>query len=415
MSSRPSAAHRLVCVAAVLIACARPQSGGADDWPHWRGPHDDGISREANWSSDWPTTGPTVAWRANVGTGFSSIAVANGRAYTAGHRAGNDTIYCFDAERGTVLWEHTYPAALVDNLHEGGPAATPTVDSQRLYTLSKDGQLFCLATSDGKVIWQQNVGQLAGVEMPTWGFSSSVFIADGKAIVDAGRTLALDQLTGKLAWQTQIYSPGYGTAAPCTFDGADCVAVLNNDELIVVRVSDGAPIASHPWTTDYATSSTTPIVVGDRVFISTGYQRGCALLQRAGERFDLIYENKNMSNHMATCVLWNDHLYGFDGNSHNPRLVKLTCLDFATGEVRWSQRGFGCGSLLLAGGKLLILSDDGELVIADADPGKFHELARARVLDGRCWTVPTLANGRLYCRDAVGDLVCLDLRHGTPP
>jgi outer membrane protein assembly factor BamB len=232
-------------------------------------------------------------------------------------------------------------------------------------------------------------------------------------VLEVGCTLALDKRTGELIWKTAPYNPGYGSPAPCTVDGAACIAVLNNEALLLVRLSDGKVLASHAWTTDYDTSSTTPIVVGDTFFISTGYKRGCALLKLNGDRFDVVYENNKMSNHMANCVLDNGCLYGFDGNSHNSRLVSLVCMDYATGEVKWSQRGLGCGSLMLAGGRLLALSDEGELACIAADPSKYHEIARAKVIDGRCWTVPVLAGGRVYCRTAAGDVVCVDLR--TPP
>ncbi|HEX4128708.1 MAG TPA: PQQ-binding-like beta-propeller repeat protein [Pirellulales bacterium] len=402
--------RQVLFATALLFAC----SARAEDWPVWRGPHHDCISRETDWINDWDSAGPPVAWRANVGTGLSSVSIAAGKLFTAGHRDGQDTIYCLEAQTGKLLWQHAYPAPLVDNLHEGGPAATPTVDGRHVYTLSKDGQLFCLAVDTGAIVWQQNIGTLADVAMPEWGFSCSPLVVGEKLIVDAGATLALDKHSGKLLWKTAKYLPGYGSPAPCTFDGALCVAVLNNDALIVVRCDDGALVASHPWSTDYLTSSTTPIVAGDTVFISTGYGRGCALLRRADQRFDVVYKNRNMANHMATCILWNDHLYGFDGNSHNARIVKLSCLDYATGEIRWSHRGLGCGSLAAAAdGRLIVLSDDGQLVIVAADPAEYRELAWARVLEGRCWTVPVLAHGRIYCRNATGDLVCVDVRPGA--
>jgi outer membrane protein assembly factor BamB len=382
----------------------------ADDWPHWRGPTHDGVSRETDWTTDWGSEGPKQVWKTNVGTGFSSFAVADGLLYTAGHLGGLDTVVCLSAETGKPIWHYTYAAPLVDNLHEGGPAATPTVDGERVYTLSKDGQLYCLHAQTGNVLWSQGITPLTGVAMPQWGFSCSALVHENMLVLEVGCTVALDKRTGELIWKTAPYNPGYGSPAPCTVDGSACVAVLNNEALLLVRLSDGKVLASHAWTTDYDTSSTTPIVVGDTVFISTGYKRGCALLKLNGDKFDVVYENRSMSNHMANCVLEGGCLYGFDGNSHNSRLVSLVCMDYATGDVKWSQRGLGCGSIMLAGGKLLALSDEGELACIAADPSGYHEIARAKVIDGRCWTVPVLAGGRVYCRTAAGDVVCVDLR-----
>jgi outer membrane protein assembly factor BamB len=381
------------------------------DWPHWRGPHDDGISRETLWQAEhWPSGGLPKLWSKSIGIGFSSISVAGGRALTMGHAGGLDTVWCFDAATGAELWKYSYPAKLVDNLHEGGPATTPTVDGDRVYTISKEGLMLCLDARGGEVVWSREFQRQFGVKMPDWGFSCSPLIAGELVIVDAGCAAAFDKRTGDLRWHTAIFRPGYGSPVAFQHGGERCVAILNNDFLLVLRAADGAEIDRFPWTTDYATSSTTPIVDGDTLFISTGYNKGCALLKLVGGGLDLVYQNKKMRNHMNNCVLFEGSLYGFDGNSHNARLVNLACMDYATGAVKWTHNGLGCGSLMLAGDKLLVLSDEGELLTALASPEGFRPLARAQVLEGKCWTVPVLSHGRIYCRDAAGDLECLDVR-----
>lgn len=395
---------------ALVLAATVAATAPAADWPQWRGPEHNGISRETAWNWQWPESGPPELWHAEVGTGFSSIAVAKGRAFTSGHRDGNDTFYCFDANTGESKWSYSYPAPLVDNLHEGGPAATPTVDDDLVYTYSKDGRLLAVNVADGSVAWQVEAGKEAGVEMPAWGFSSSPLVIDGKVIVDAGRVMAFDKKTGKLIWQTDKFAPGYGTAVPCALDDRPGIAVLNNEQVMVMHLDDGAVIATYPWETDYVTSATTPIVIGKDLFISTGYNRGCTLLHFANGALEKVYENRNMRNHMNNSVLWEGHLYGFDGNSHTRRTVEVACIDQQTGETRWHHRGLGCGSLMMADGKLIMLSDEGDLVIANATSEKYDEIARTKILDGRCWTVPALANGLLYARDAAGHLVCFDLR-----
>ena len=379
-------------------------------WPRWRGAADDGISRETEWTSDWTKSEPVVSWRANVGTGFSSFAIVNGNAFTMGHRDGKDSVYCLDAQSGDEKWSHSYDCVLNDNLHEGGPGATPTIDEARVYTLSKQGHLFCLHAATGDVIWRKMVPDVTGVAMPEWGFTSSPYVHDNLVLVDGGRLVAFDKASGERRWQTDKYRPGYGT--PVVFQHKDQVlaAVLNNDGFLSVRADTGEKVAFFPWKTDFATNSTTPIVVGDNVFISTGYQRGCALLKHGDGGLEVIYANKGMSNHFNNSVLWEDHVYGISGNSHSSRNCKLVCMELATGKIKWSQRGFGCGSLLLANGKLIVLSDSGDLVIATATPTEFAETSRTSVLEGRCWTVPVLVGGRIYCRNAAGDIVCLDVR-----
>jgi outer membrane protein assembly factor BamB len=251
--------------------------------------------------------------------------------------------------------------------------------------------------------------------MPEWGFSGSPLVDGDFVIVDAGRVAAYDRATGHVRWKTEEFAAGYGT--PVAFDdprgtgaAARLVAVLNNECLIVLRRDDGHVVARRKWTTQYQTSATTPTVVGDTLFISTGYRRGCLLARLTSTGLETIYENRQMCNHMNNCVLWDGHWYGFDGSSHRSRTATLTCMDYQTGEVQWARPGLGCGSLMVAGGKLVCLSDDGELVIVEPTPQRYHELARAKILDGRSWTVPVLSGGHVFARDASGQLVCADLR-----
>ncbi len=381
-----------------------------NDWPRWRGANLDGISPESHWRSTWDEE-PETLWKKNIGTGFSSLAVRDGKLYTMGHEGGQDTIYCLDADTGQEIWTHRYACALVDNLHEGGPAATPTLDGDRVYTVSKEGHLICLDADTGKVRWQKNFQDEFGVKMPAWGFSCSPLVLDNLLIVDAGRVAAFDKMTGKVIWKTDVFVPGYGSPVNFTRGDEELVAVLNNEFLLVVRARDGKEVARTKWETDYKTTATTPIIAPDgTIFISTGYKVGCGRLKLDGDKLEYVYDNRNMSNHMNNSVLWQGHLYGFDGNSHASRQVKLTCLDYETGERKWQERGLGCGSLMMADGKLILLSDDGELVIAQASPAGYKPLARAQILDGKCWTVPVLADGRVYARNAAGKLVCVDLR-----
>ena len=168
----------------------------------------------------------------------------------------------------------------------------------------------------------------------------------------------------------------------------------------------------HEWKTEYACSIATPVVSGSRIFISSGYGMGCALLQvNEGNKPEVVWSNQEMASHFNACVLWKGYLYGFHGApKHNKDKGQLRCLDFETGEVKWKQDGLGKGSLMIADGKLIILSEKGKLVIADASPEGFKEIASAKVLDGTCWTVPVLSGGRIYCRSHEGDLVCMDVR-----
>ena len=184
---------------------------------------------------------------------------------------------------------------------------------------------------------------------------------------------------------------------------------MKNDGLLILDAADGSSLAFKEWRTRFSTNANTPIVRGDLIFISTGYQRGCGLFKFTGNSLDEVYTSKKMSNHMSNCVLQGDFLYGFDGNTHTGRTRELRCIEFATGEERWSQGGLGIGALCAAGDRLIVLSEKGELVIAAAKPGKFESINRAQVSSGRHWNVPVLANGFIYVRNAAGKLTAIDV------
>ena len=405
-----AALQRLVVVALVLPSL---QYAAAEDSPQWLGPNRDGVSKETDWRDDWKENPARIAWKASVGTGFSSFAVVGERVFTMGYKGGKDSVYCFEAASGKVIWKHEYASKLVDNLHEGGPAATPTVVGDWVYTLGKEGHLFCLAKTDGRVRWKVELQALLGVKMPEWGFSSSPLIHDGRVIVDAGPLTALDAATGKLVWKTENYLCGYGSPVLLTAPkrGTPLIAQLNNNGLLLADAKNGKRTGFFEWKTSYKTNSTTPVISGDKVFISTGYNRGCALLQVSPSgTLTKVYESKTVRNHMDTCVLIDGHLYGIDGNSHNARrLLRFVCLDLATGKERWRESGHGCGTVVAAGDRLIVLGDEGTLAVVRANPERYEEISRQKVLDGRCWTPPVLANGRIYCRNAAGDVVCVDL------
>lgn len=403
-----------ICAAGLWVGVLVPAlTAQAADWPQWRGPDENGITTER--LPDQPGF-DNVVWRKQVGTGFSSMAVAEGRLFTLGHRGpksgGNETVWCLDAESGAEIWTHSYPAPLIDRFYEGGPGATPTVRRGRVFTYSKHGRLHCYEAKTGKLLWERDMLAAAGLtEPPEWGFACSpYFLDDQTLIIEAGATFALEAATGKVLWQGQRFTPAYGTPKVFEVAGRKLLAVMKTEGLVVLEAGNGKTVATAEWKTSFDTTSTTPIVQGNRIFISTGYDRGCALFELAGNELRKLYENRRMANHMNNSVLLDGHLYGFDGTAHRGRPTEFVCLELATGQEKWRvppSETLGCGSVMAAGGTLLILSERGELVSAPATPTGFKASARASVLGGRCWTVPVLAHGRIYCRNSRGDLVCV--------
>ena len=381
-----------------------PQSADGE-WPQWRGPRGTGISAERGWLADFPETDPPISWESNVGIGYAAVSVSGGKLYTVGWNDGQDTLYCLDAVSGDQIWTFAYPAKVFDNMHSGGPAATPAVSDNRVYTLSRDGGLFCLDITDGELIWSHQLPDKFNLDVPDYGFAGSPIVDGERLYVDVGRIIALDKSNGEVIWQTFSYIPAYSTPMPFTLDGEQLLAVFPAYGLVLLNASTGRELAKRRWTTHYKVNAATPIVHGNHIFISSGFSSGAALLQYSKRELDLVWDNEQMSTQTATCVLIDGFLYGFDE-------ARFKCLEFNSGRRQWSEGGLGKGSLMAADDKLIVLSEEGELVIADVSPIEFRVRTRAKVLDtDRCWTVPVLAGGRIYCRSRQGQLVCVDLRN----
>lgn len=375
----------------------------AADWPNYRGPNHDGISKESGWTTEWPANGPKILWKAKVGMGFSGVVVANGQAYTQGNASDQDTIFCFDANTGDTKWKHSYAAPLDAKYYEGGTSATPTVDGDKVYTISKRGIVHCLNAADGKVVWTKNLQEELGAKIPEWGFATSFLIQGDLALLNFGSAgTALDKKTGKVVWSSGPEESGYATPVPFTASGERAVMLAAKRDVIAVKVKDGKELWRFPWKTQYDVNAAAPILSGSKVFISSGYNRGAGVFDVSKNPAAKVWENKNLRNHMASSVLWEGHLYGVDEN-------QLRCVVFDTGEVKWTDKVSGKGTLSMADGKLIILSERGELLVANPSPAGFKPTARAQVVGGKCWTAPTLANGKIYVRTGPGDLVCVDV------
>lgn len=404
---------RTECVLKFLICSFLTGTVAAEDWPRWRGPHHDGVSRETGWLDAWPDGGPPIAWRANVGVGFSCFAVADGRACTMGNTDDRDSVWCFDAATGEERWKHTYDAPLDPNLFEGGPTATPTIAEGNVYTLSRRGDVFCLDAAAGTMHWSINIVDETGVPVPAWGFASSPLLIDRFVILNAGAAgVALDKGSGKVLWQSAREEGAYATPVPFLSEGGRlCALIVSATTLSAVNLDDGSERWQFRWLTRFGVNAADPIISGVYVFISSGYGKGAALLKPGDGEPEQIWKSRELRTQINPAVLVDGFLYGIHGDTTD--IAALRCLELATGAVRWEHEGIGSGSILGADGKLIVLTDAGELIVAPASPEGFHPTARARVLDGKCWTTPVLANGRIYCRNAAGDIVCVDVRANT--
>jgi outer membrane protein assembly factor BamB len=396
-------------VPTVLLALAVPLAAAAADWPCWRGPNHNGVSAETGWRDAWPAGGPPVAWRAAVGTGFSAVAVSRGRVYTLGNADDKDTVYCLDAATGKPVWKHSYDAPRDPKAFEGGPTATPAVDGDRVYTLSRQGDLFCFDAATGAVVWSKNIATETDQRIPGWGLAGSPVVHEDLLLLNLGDAgVALEKATGKVVWNSERKDAGYSSPVPVRHGGEWLAVFSSEDSFAAVDVRTGKEFWRVRWPTQYGVNAADPIVAGDRVLVSSGYNKGAALFPLTAGSPAAVWKSKVLRTQINGAVLLDGFVYGVDGDTGAK--AKLTCIELTTGAVKWTDASVGCGSLMAADGRLIVLSDEGEVVVAPATPEKFRPTGRAKVLDGKCWTVPVLANGRVYCRSAAGDVVCVDVR-----
>lgn len=394
----------------ILVLAAVGISTFAEDWPNWRGPQRNGVSNESGWLDTWPDQGPPVAWKGAVGLGFSSIVVGGGKAVTAGHAENKDTVFCFDAAKGNVIWKHSYPAELGDKYYEGGTTGTATIDGDKVFWLSRWGDFFCFNAADGKIVWQRQIHKETGIRIPDWGFTGAPLVFGDSLIVNVGEAgMAVEKKTGKTIWQSANEDCGYSSPLPIERLGRTEVIVSNGKNYIALNPADGKEYWRMRWLTQYGVNASDPVVVGDKLFISTGYGKGAALIKPAAEGDpEVIWKGRSLRTQLSPGVLVGKYIFGVDGDTTEK--ASLKCIEAETGVEKWKHANFGSGGIMVADGKIIALNAVGELMVAPAVAEGFKTTASAQVLGGKCWTVPVLANGFVYCRNSRGDIIAVDLR-----
>ncbi len=399
---------------------------GATDWPQWRGPNRDGISEEMGFLKEWPDSGPQVLWRVSLGEGFSGISAVGGHVYTMFSEGDDEFVVCLNAANGEEIWRFRSDINYIESMGGNGPRATPMIDGELLFTVTAQGKLYALNTENGEKVWSHDLQGEFGSKIPRWGTCTSPLVEGKMLLVEVGGSdgksiVAFDKKNGDIIWNSHTDILGYSSPIAATISGIRQFIVFTGTQLVSVSPENGQLYWKYPWQTQYDVNAATPVFIPpDKIFISSGYGKGAAVVQvrvavspkssaqenegettRVEIEVEEIWKNEDMKNHFATSVLHGDYLYGFDN-------AILKCIDANTGREKWKTRGYGKGTLMLADDHLIILSDRGKLGLAEATPSAYNEVASAEILSGLCWTVPTLANGKLYARNEK-EMVCLDM------
>ena len=386
----------------------------ATDWPQWQGPDRNGLSKETGLLQQWPASGPPLAWTVStLGGGYGSVAIKSDRIFVQGAKGGQSIVYALNRADGRSLWSKALGSAGTND-RGSGPRGTPTIDGDRVYVLTENGQLACLKAADGAEVWQRNIlKEFNGRQIP-WLISESPLIDGANVIVTPGGPragmAALDKMTGKTVWTSQQLSDEAGYASPIAADveGVRVYMTLTSSAGVGVRASDGKLMWRFQQVANGTANVATPVFHDNRVFYTSDYGTGAALLglsaQNGEVRAQQIYFTREMQNHHGGVILVDGYVYGF----HNSI---LTCLDFATGKTQWRDRSVGKGSLTYADGNLYILSEDNVVGLAAASPAGYREKGRFKIADQGLpsWAHPVVSGGRLYIRNQT-TLAAYDIR-----
>ena len=380
-------------------------------WTGFRGPLRDGHYRERTILTTWPVALSPV-WKQLVGGGHASFAVANGRAFTIEQRGGEEVVAAYDVRSGRELWAHGWTSAFREAMGGDGPRATPTWHDAVVYALGAEGELRALREADGGQLWRASILQDASASNLEWGMAASPLVVDDLVIVVPGgrsgrSVLAYDRRTGQQVWAAFDDKASYAAPQVATIHGVRQVLIFSSSRLASVRPEDGTLLWDFPWRGGGGAGINVaqPIVLEDRIFISTGYGVGSAMLraERSGDRFSVreLWRSNRMKNQFTSSVHHDGFIYGLDEGI-------LACLEAATGERRWKAGRYGDGQLLLASGHLVIVSDSGELALVQATPTGHVEKARFPAIDGRTWNHPAIGGGLLLIRNS-NEMAAFDL------
>ena len=406
--------RRFLLIGAACVGLAA--GAAAQDWPQFLGPARTGVYTGPPLAETWGADGPRALWRKTIGAGFSGPVVVQGRVIQF-HRLSNEEIVdAIDARTGAAQWRYAYPTTYRDDFgFDEGPRAVPVVADGVVYTFGAEGQLHAIDLAKGTRLWSVETKQRFEVPKGFFGSAGSPLVEEGRVIANVGGPkagiVAFEAKTGKVLWTATDAGASYSSPIGATINGRRYAIFLTRAGLAGLDPTTGEVLFQRPWRARIAASvnAATPVVVGDLIFISAQYGPGAGVLRLEGSTLTPLWtSDEALSNHYATSVHRDGILYGFHGRQEFGQSFRA--IELRTGKVRWSEERFGAGTVTLAGDRLVILRENGELVLAPASPDGFKPLARARMLPGLVRAYPALSGGVLFARNDSDTLIAVDLR-----
>jgi outer membrane protein assembly factor BamB len=419
LRTHPIAGRRSVdrWLAALVIAGAAiglPGISSAEDWPQHLGPRRDGTSTEPP-PQAWPAGGPTVLWRRAIGSGFAAPVVAGSQVFVF-HRVGDEArLDCLRAADGKPVWTYRTPTRYRDDFgFSNGPRATPVVTETRVFLFGADGELEAVDRATGERRWSVPTRERFGAAKGFFGAAASPLVIGDRLFLNVGGKnsglVAFDTGDGRVVWAVGSDSASYASAVPMSLAGRDAILFFTREGLMIAAPADGKVLATYPLRSrsNSSVNAATPLVLGNRIFASASYGTGAALLEARPGGLEPVWSSDDaLSSHYATSVAFDGLLFGFHGRQeYGP---SLRCVELATGKVMWSVDRFGAGSITRVGDRLLVLHEDGRLILAPASAGGFEPIAEARILAPTVRALPAYSNGVLYAQNEK-ELVAVRLR-----
>lgn len=373
----------------------------AEDYPAFRGKDGLGVIWGVRLATDWQSRPPRLLWRRAIGSGWGGFAVVGPSAFTQEQRGSQECVVCYDLASGQERWRHADDARFSSPTVGDGPRATPTVSDGRVYSLGATGLLNCLDALTGRKQWSIDVLANNGASNVYHGLSGSPLVLDELVVVSVGQRdhslVAYHRDTGRRVWHAGSDPAGYGSPLACVLDGVQQILIFNRPGLAAHDPATGRVLWTFPWANDQETNCSQPVPVGDdRVLISTGYGKGCVLLQvqhaEASSSAEAAWTSRQLRTKFASPVFRGGFVYGLDDGV-------LTCVDLANGRRRWKAGRYGHGQVLLVDDVLLVQCEDGAVATVAADPAAHRELGRLPGLAGKTWNYPALAGSVLVVRN----------------